>query len=73
MKYRLTNTHTTTQLLWGVWHNVNPVSISRGWDVHSQGLTELLRLRGSESFTTRRSRNLFWIIFNNLVSFWLLI
>lgn len=46
----------------------NSLVMSPGWDVHSQGLTALIRLRGPENFVTQDGRNLFWIVFNSLVS-----
>ncbi|KAJ5150527.1 uncharacterized protein N7500_010716 [Penicillium coprophilum] len=37
-----------------------------GWHIHNQVLSELIRLRGPEQFTTRKGRNLFIIIFSNV-------
>ncbi|RFU34116.1 hypothetical protein B7463_g2194, partial [Scytalidium lignicola] len=39
---------------------------SSGWDIHSRGMAELIRLRGPDRFTTREGRNLFWIVFNTV-------
>ncbi|KAH8698395.1 hypothetical protein BGW36DRAFT_293631 [Talaromyces proteolyticus] len=38
------------------------------WDIHNQGLLQLIRVRGLEQFQDQDGRNLFCIIFNNLVS-----
>ncbi|EED21837.1 conserved hypothetical protein [Talaromyces stipitatus ATCC 10500] len=37
-----------------------------GWHIHSEGLINLFRLRGSENYATEDGRNLFLLVFNNL-------
>ena len=39
-----------------------------GWDIHNQGLIEIIRLRGLEQFKYQNGRNLFYIVFNTMVS-----
>jgi hypothetical protein len=48
----------------------SPDSVNRFsvWDIHNQGLIELIRLRGLEQFKSEDGRNLFCIIFNTMVS-----
>jgi hypothetical protein len=38
------------------------------WDSHNHGLIQLIRLRGLEQFRRQDGRNLFCVVFNNLVS-----
>ncbi|KIX08156.1 uncharacterized protein Z518_02812 [Rhinocladiella mackenziei CBS 650.93] len=42
--------------------NVGPVT----WNVHTQGLVSLLRLRGTSHFSTPIERNLFWLVYNTV-------
>lgn len=55
------------KLLLGIRKGTEPVA-TPGWQFHNQVLSKLIRLRGSEQFTTRSGRNLFVIIFTNVVS-----
>ncbi|KAJ5373600.1 hypothetical protein N7517_005606 [Penicillium concentricum] len=55
------------ELLLGAQNGTDPVT-TPGWHIHNQVLSELIRLRGSEQFTTRKGRNLFIIIFNNVAT-----
>ncbi|KAJ5694052.1 hypothetical protein N7536_004464 [Penicillium majusculum] len=53
------------ELLLGIRKGTEPVA-TPGWQFHNQVLSKLIRLRGSEQFTTRSGRNLFVIIFTNV-------
>ncbi|KAJ5970804.1 uncharacterized protein N7479_000722 [Penicillium vulpinum] len=53
------------ELVLGVRNGTEPVA-TPGWQIHNQVLSELIRLRGSEQFTTRSGRNLFIIMFTNV-------
>ncbi|KAK4863219.1 hypothetical protein LT330_001997 [Penicillium expansum] len=53
------------ELLLGVRNGTEPVA-TLGWQIHNQVLSKLIRLRGSEQFTTRTGRNVFLIIFTNV-------
>lgn len=56
------------KLLFGARSGVHRVVGSSEWDIHSQGLTKLVLLRGVEQLKTKEGRNLFWIVINTLVS-----
>ncbi|KAJ6184745.1 hypothetical protein N7519_006046 [Penicillium mononematosum] len=62
---RFTDTH-AMKLLLGARESVNPVAKYSGWDIHSRGLIELIRLGGTERFARRDGRNVFWIVFNTV-------
>ncbi|OQE36005.1 hypothetical protein PENCOP_c012G01959 [Penicillium coprophilum] len=53
------------ELLLGLQNGTDLVA-TPGWHIHNQVLSELIRLRGPEQFTTRKGRNLFIIIFSNV-------
>ncbi|KAJ5501987.1 hypothetical protein N7463_004861 [Penicillium fimorum] len=53
------------ELLLSFRNGTDPIA-TPGWQIHNQVLSELIRLRGSEQFTTRKGRNLFFIIFGNV-------
>ncbi|KAJ5445006.1 hypothetical protein N7491_001088 [Penicillium cf. griseofulvum] len=53
------------ELLLGTRNDTEPVA-TPGWQIHNQVLSEMIRLRGSEQFTTRNGRNLFVVIFSNV-------
>jgi hypothetical protein len=46
----------------------SPQAVSKAWDIHSQGLAELVQLRGPEQFARKDGRDLFWVVFNTIVS-----
>ncbi|KAK2767529.1 hypothetical protein FQN54_003686 [Arachnomyces sp. PD_36] len=54
------------ELLLGAQESTNSDVEYSGWDIHSRGMTELLRLRSAENFATRNGRNVFWIVFNTV-------
>jgi hypothetical protein len=64
---RFTDTH-AMKLLLGARESANPVAEYSGWDIHSRALTELIRLGGTGRFARRDGRNVFWIVFNTVVS-----
>lgn len=64
---RFTDTH-AMKLLLGARESANPVTEYSGWDIHSRALTELIRLGGTGRFARRDGRNVFWIVFNTVVS-----
>ncbi|KAJ5810885.1 hypothetical protein N7447_010401, partial [Penicillium robsamsonii] len=53
------------ELLLGVRNGRDQVA-TPGWQIHNQVLSEVIRLRGSEQFTTRKGRNLFVMVFSNV-------
>ncbi|RFU27687.1 hypothetical protein B7463_g8634, partial [Scytalidium lignicola] len=61
-----TDAHAPIKLLLAPRNSASSVVMSSAWKIHSQGLTELIRLRGPEHFATKDARNLFWIILNTL-------
>jgi hypothetical protein len=58
----------TVQLLLSAQDSAKSIVASSGWHSHNRGLRGLIRLRGRENFTTLDGRNLFWIVFHNVVS-----
>lgn len=42
--------------------------MNAGWHIHSQGLINLFRLRGSENYATEDGRYLYLLFFNSFVS-----
>lgn len=42
--------------------------MNAGWHIHSQGLIDLFRLRGSENYATQDGRYLYLLFFNSFVS-----
>ncbi|KAL2696855.1 hypothetical protein AAEP93_002150 [Penicillium crustosum] len=62
---RCKSDNTLLALLLGIRKGTEPVA-TPGWQFHNQVLSKLIRLRGSEQFTTRSGRNLFVIIFTNV-------
>jgi hypothetical protein len=49
--------------------NDTPPSVaSSGWELHSQGLVALVRVRGPQQFARQEGRNIFWVIFTTIVS-----
>lgn len=42
--------------------------MNAGWHIHSQGLINLFRLRGSENYATEDGRHLYLLFFNSFVS-----
>jgi hypothetical protein len=56
------------QLMLGTRNERSPRTMSKAWDIHSQGLAELVQLRGPEQFARKEGRDLFWVVFNTIVS-----
>lgn len=56
------------QLILGTQDATSLQAASSGWNIHNQGLTELVRVRGEEQFKRQDGRNLFWVVFNTIVS-----
>ncbi|QKX63045.1 uncharacterized protein TRUGW13939_10213 [Talaromyces rugulosus] len=47
--------------------NDTPHSVaSSGWELHSQGLVALVRVRGPQQFSRQDGRNIFWVIFTTI-------
>lgn len=65
---RLRFTDACMKLLLGAREGVNAAAEYSGWDIHSRALTELIRLGGTERFARRDGRNVFWIVYNTVVS-----
>lgn len=42
--------------------------MNAGWHIHSQGLINLFRLRGSDNYATEDGRYLYLLFFNSFVS-----
>ncbi|KAH8695261.1 hypothetical protein BGW36DRAFT_382397 [Talaromyces proteolyticus] len=54
------------ELLLSLKDNVNSATASFGWRIHNRIITELMRQRGPEQFSTLDGRNLFVIFFTNM-------
>ncbi|KKK16940.1 hypothetical protein ARAM_003754 [Aspergillus rambellii] len=54
------------EFLWGPQVDVLSGSVAAAWDVHCNGMLELIRLRGPQQFTTHAGRSLFWVVFNTV-------
>jgi hypothetical protein len=62
----MTLTSILLQLLLSAQDSANAFS---KWDIHNQGLIELIRQRGRDQFRRQDGRNLFFTVYNTMVGY----